>query len=113
MALLGILLAVLFAYRLVFFPQQRLVRVHERVRQEEAACLSLSNSVAAALANRDWQRMQCYFAFKEIEVGDQQAWEVACRQVDEDLTSLSNSLQRSVTRLAKRKAELEALESSQ
>jgi hypothetical protein len=109
LTLLGILFAFLFVFRLLNSQEQQLRRLREGVRLDEAVFSALSNSFASACANRDRHRLQCYYAFKEIEVGDQQAWDVACRQVAEELAGLSNSLHLASIRLASRKAKLAAM----
>jgi hypothetical protein len=66
--------------------------------------LSLSNSLQAAQANADWNRLQWYYAFRETEVEDAEAWRFAARQVDKEFRALSNSLRHATSRLAGLKA---------
>jgi hypothetical protein len=107
---LGVILAAMFALRLAISPQRRILRLRQDVRKCEEECLSLSNSLKAAQANGDWNRLQWYYAFREVEVDDAEAWRLASRKVDDELASRSNSLRIATDRLATRKAELKVLE---
>ncbi|MGD1019384.1 MAG: hypothetical protein ABSA12_08700 [Verrucomicrobiia bacterium] len=103
---LGVLLAALFVFRPAISARRRILRLRKGVRETEEVCLSLSNSLAAAQANADWNRLQWYYAFREVEVDDAGAWQSASRKVDDELASLSNSMRVATDRLARRRAEL-------
>ena len=102
----GIALAASF----VFWRVGRVARLREDVRRCEASCLSLSNSLVDAHTKLDWNRLQWYYAFREIEVDDPEAWRQACRKMDSEMASTSNSLCREHERLAKLKSKLGAAE---
>jgi len=64
---LGVLLAALFVFRPAISARRRILRLRKGVRETEEVCLSLSNSLAAAQANADWNRLQWYYAFRGVE----------------------------------------------
>jgi len=97
----------------LFSVKQRTIRLRKAVRQCEAECLLLSNAVETARANVDWNRLQWYYAFREIEQADEDAWRMAVRKVDAEFTSLSNNLQRATDCLASRRAKLAEMTADQ
>ncbi|MGD0650831.1 MAG: hypothetical protein ABSA97_06790 [Verrucomicrobiia bacterium] len=105
-----ILLGIVLGVFLLSLPAVRIIKLRGDVPHCEAVCLSLSNSLQAAQANGDWNRLQWYYAFREVEVEDAEAWRLASRKVDAELASLSNSLRLATDRLARRKAELAVME---
>ena len=108
--LLGIVLMTGFLLCPVLSSKQRLLRLRQNMRQDAARCLALSNAVASAQANVDWNRLQWYYAFREVEVADEEAWRMAVRKVASEATSLSNAFHRATDDLAIRRAKLMMLE---
>lgn len=104
-----ILLGIVLGVFLISWRSMRITKLREDVRQSEARFLSLRNSFQAAQANGDSNRLQWYYAFREVEVEDHEAWRMAERKVDAELANLSNSLRRASERLAKSKAALNPL----
>lgn len=103
----GIALAALFVF---WRADHRVARLREDVRRCEASCLSLSNSLVDAHTKLDWNRLQWYYAFREIEVEDHEAWRQACRKMDSEIASISNSLGLARERLASQKSKLTVAE---
>ena len=105
-SVVGIALASSF----VFWRVGHDARLREDVRRCEASCLSLSNSLVDVHTNLDWNRLQWYYAFREIEVEDHEAWRQACRKMDSEIAGVSNSLCHARERLASLKSKLAAAE---
>ena len=101
-SVVGIALASSF----VFWRVGHDARLREDVRRCEASCLSLSNSLVDVHTNLDWNRLQWYYAFREIEQADEDAWRMAVRKVDAEFANLSNNLHRATDCLASRRARL-------
>ena len=106
LTLLGIVLTAGFMFRYAVSSKQRIMRLRQDAQQYEAECLSLSNAVETARANVDWNRLQWYYAFREIEQADEDAWRMAVRKVDAEFAGLTNNLHRATDCLASRRAKL-------
>jgi len=102
LSVLGVALAASF----LFWRDGRGARLQESCRKCEATCLSLSNSLAEQQEKLDWNRLEWYYAFREVEVEDHEAWRRACHKVDSVMSVTSNSLCIARERLGRLKASL-------
>lgn len=106
---LALLLAGCFlAFLTIRTPARRLATLRDEIQQSEATCLSLSNVVEKARSNRDWNTLQWYYAFKETETPDEEAWRLANVKVENELLALATELQHTAKRLVSLKAKLTA-----
>lgn len=68
------------------FERARSRRSLEKERAE------LTDELMRLQANLDEERLQWYYAFREVEEADDKAWEMAVRKVDSEITTKSNAL---------------------
>ena len=52
----------------------------------------MSNSLEQIKANRDAELLEWYYAFREVEVPDEEAWRMAVRKMDKLIAEKSNAL---------------------
>jgi hypothetical protein len=52
----------------------------------------LTDELIRLRANLDEERLQWYYAFREVEEADDKAWEMAVRKVDSEIAAKSNAL---------------------
>jgi hypothetical protein len=75
-----------------------------RTLEKERA--ELTDDLLRLQTNLDEERLQWYYAFREVEEADDKAWEMAVRKVDSEIAAKSNAL-------AKVKANLDGITPSQ
>ncbi|MGD0059969.1 MAG: hypothetical protein ABSD58_11175 [Verrucomicrobiia bacterium] len=86
----GLLLAVTLLCGVWFFicgfERARSRRSLEKERAE------LTDELMRLQANLDEERLQWYYAFREVEEVDDRAWEMAVRKADSEIAAKSNAL---------------------
>ena len=58
----------------------------------EKQCADLTGELALLQSNLNAERIQWYYAFREVEVEDELAWNMAVRKVDGEIATKSNAL---------------------
>jgi hypothetical protein len=114
---LGIV-AVLFALWLVNMAHRKLQpeadwqRRVDHLRHEVELCEAKQLAAQKALGEKQGSRnrdvLDAYYAFREVEMQDQEAWNLAAKQVDGNLTALSNKAAAATSRLNDLRMELTA-----
>jgi hypothetical protein len=82
----------------VWLFSRRLERTSSRQSLEKKRA-ELTDELMRLQANLDEQRLQWYYAFREVEEADDKAWEMAICKVDSEITAKSNALANVTTSL--------------
>jgi hypothetical protein len=90
--------------------QNRVNVLRQEVQRCEAERLVAQKSLDDKQRSRDWDTLDAYYEFREVEMDDQEAWRRAAKQIGDTLAGLSNKAAAVVSRENALRAELATAE---
>jgi hypothetical protein len=89
---------------------RHITHLQREMRRYEAQQIAFQKALDDKQLSRNQDTLDAYYAFREVEVEDQEAWRLATRKIEGNIAVLSNQVVKVVGQLTKLRSELIAVE---